>query len=265
MQRIRALWMYRSFIAGMVKREFQGRYTRSVLGSLWAIIEPLSMILVYSVIFSKLMAARFPGFDSQWAFTIYICSGIIAWEFFTEVITRSQNMFIEHASLLKKTSFPRVTLPVIALTTATINFIIIFSIYLCFLAIIGELPSYQLLLAWIPLLIIQQGIAVGLGLIIGTLNVFFRDIGQAMQIILRFWFWLTPIVYPFAILPDFVKDLVLSFNPMTLFIIGYHKIMLYNELPVFTDFKLHFLLMLSLMFIGSFFFIRLSPEMVDEL
>jgi len=265
MQRIHALWMYRSFVAGMVKREFQGRYTRSVLGSLWAVIEPLSMILVYSVIFSKLMAARFPGFDSQWAFTIYICSGIIAWEFFTEVITRSQNMFIEHASLLKKTSFPRVTLPVIALTTATINFIIIFSIYLCFLAIIGELPSYKLLIAWIPLLIIQQGIAIGLGLIIGTLNVFFRDIGQAMQIILRFWFWLTPIVYPFKILPDFIKDLVLNFNPMALFVMSYHKIMLYKEFPVFSDFKLHILLMLSLIFIGSFFFVRLSPEMVDEL
>ena len=113
--------------------------------------------------------------------------------------------------------------------------------------------------------IIQQGIAVGLGLIIGTLNVFFRDIGQSMQIILRFWFWLTPIIYPITILPDFIKDLVLNLNPMTLFIMSYQKIMLYNEFPALTDFKLHTLLMLLLLLIGSFFFVRLSPEMVDEL
>lgn len=265
MQRIYALWAYRSFVAGMVKREFQGRYARSVLGSLWAIIEPLSMILVYSLIFSKMMAARFPGFDSQWAFTIYICSGIIAWEFFAEVISRCQNMFIEHANLLKKTSFPRITLPVIALSTATINFLIIFTIYLGFLAVIGELPSYQLLAAWIPLLVIQQGIAIGLGLIIGTLNVFFRDIGQSMQIVIRFWFWLTPIIYPLTILPETVKNVVLIFNPLTLFITSYQKIMLYNEFPTFTDFKWHIVLMLTLLIIGAFFFVRLSPEMVDEL
>lgn len=264
MQLIKALWSYRDFIRGMVKREFQGRYQRSLMGSLWAVIDPLSMIIIYSLIFSNLMGAKLGGTNDHWAFTIHICAGIIAWEYFAEVITRTQNMFISNANLLKKMSFPRVTLPVIALSSATINFAIIFTLYLLFLMLIGRFPGIDIL-AWIPLLIIQQGIAVGLGLFIGTLNVFFRDIGQTTQVILRFWFWFTPIVYPASILPEPLKEIMFAINPMAVFVNSYQNIMLYQTLPDFSDFIPYLILMMVLLGIGFATFMRLSGEMVDEL
>lgn len=264
MQLFKALWSYRDFIRGMVKREFQGRYTRSALGGLWAVIDPLSMIIIYSLIFSQLMSAKLAGSDIPWAFTIHICAGIVAWEYFSEVITRSQNMFLEHANLIKKMSFPRVTIPVIALSSATINFLIIFSLYYIFLVIIGHTPGWSIL-AWIPLLIIQQGIAVGLGLMLGTLNVFFRDIGHITQVILRFWFWFTPIIYPISILPEQLKDIMLAINPLAIFVISYQNIMLTQTLPEFSRFIPYVILMIVLLFAGFVTFMRLSDEMVDEL
>jgi lipopolysaccharide transport system permease protein len=265
MQLVKALWSYRDFIRGMVKREFQGRYQRSLMGSLWAIIDPLSMIIIYSLIFSNLMGAKLAGnLDDPWAFTIHICAGVIAWEYFSEVITRTQNMFIGNANLLKKMSFPRATLPVIALSTASINFAIIFTLYLIFLLLIGRFPDITVL-AWIPLLIIQQGIAVGLGLFIGTLNVFFRDIGQITQVILRFWFWFTPIVYPASILPEPLKEIMFTINPMAVFVNNYQNIMLYHTLPEFSAFIPYLLLMFVLLGIGFATFMHLSGEMVDEL
>jgi lipopolysaccharide transport system permease protein len=241
MQLIRALWDYRDFVRGIVKREFQGRYRRSVLGGLWAIIDPLSMIVIYSLIFSQLMGAKLVGSNDPWAFTIHVCAGIIAWEYFLEVVIRSQNMFLEHSSLLKKMSFPRITLPVIVLSTATINFLIIFFIYLVFLLIIGRLPGLSLV-NWIPLLFMQQGIAIGLGLLVGTLNVFIRDIGQATQVILRFWFWFTPIVYPASILPETIAEIMFAINPLATFVTDYQNIMLTNTAPDFFDYMSHLLL-----------------------
>lgn len=264
MQLFKALWLYRDFVRGMVKREFQGRYTRSILGGLWAVIEPLSMIVIYALIFSHLMGAKLADSDTPWAFTIHICAGIIAWEYFSEVITRSQNMFLEHSSFLKKMNFPRATLPVIVLSSATINFLIIFCLFYVFLIIIGNPPGWSVL-AWMPLLIIQQGIAVGIGLIIGTLNVFFRDIGHTTQVILRFWFWFTPIVYPIAILPEQLKEIMLAVNPMAVFVISYQNIMLTNTLPDFTAFLPYILFMIVLLIVGFVTFMRLSGEMVDEL
>ena len=113
MNMLRALWAYRGFISGSVKREFQSKYRNSLLGAAWTVINPLAMIVVYTVIFSQVMKARLPGVDSAFAYSIYLCAGLLTWGFFAEIVGRAQNVFIEHANLMKKLSFPRMTLPII--------------------------------------------------------------------------------------------------------------------------------------------------------
>ena len=120
-------------------------------------------------------------------------------------------------------------------------------------------------LAMIPLLAIQQGIAVGFGLILGTVNVFFRDVGQAVGVALQFWFWLTPIVYPISVLPEEIKDLVLTWNPMAPFVVAYQNIILLGEWPNWIDFLPHLIGAVSVLAAGYFVFVKLSGEMVDEL
>ena len=260
----KALWDYRGFILGSVKRDFHSRYTRSLLGSLWSVIEPLSMILVYTLVFSQIMGARLPGIDDGWSYSIYLCGGLITWEYFSTVLLRSQTMFIEQANLIKKTDFPRSTLPIIVLMNATIHFFIILTLLFIFLLLIGRLPGWSLL-AFIPLLIVQQGIAVGLGLTLGTLNVFFRDIGKTMGVILTFWFWLTPIVYISTTLPEPLRNLIITWNPIAAFAIAYQNILLTATIPNWSDFIPHMIGAIMLLLLGFFTFMKLSGEMVDEL
>src|SRR5665647_1200102 len=112
------LWAYRGFILGSVKREFQFKYKESLIGSAWAVINPLAMILVYTVIFSQVMRTRLPGADSPFAYSIYLCAGLLSWGLFSEIALRAQNIFLENANLLKKISFPRLCLPVVVVINA---------------------------------------------------------------------------------------------------------------------------------------------------
>ena len=98
---LKPLWAYRGFILGSVKREFQSKYRNSLLGAAWTVIQPLAMIVVYTVIFSQVMKAKLPGVDTTFAYSIYLCAGIITWGLFAEISGRAQNIFLEHANLLK--------------------------------------------------------------------------------------------------------------------------------------------------------------------
>src|SRR3546814_4309331 len=105
--RLGAIWSYRGIILGSVKGEFQLKYRNSLLGSAWTVLNPLARSLVYTVIFSQIMRAKLPGIDSTFAYSIYLCAGLLTWGLFAEIVGRSQNVFLEHANLLKKLSFPR--------------------------------------------------------------------------------------------------------------------------------------------------------------
>lgn len=109
---LRSMWSYRGFISGSVKREFQSRYRNSLLGAAWTVLNPLAMIVVYTVIFSQVMRARLPGVDSGFAYSIYLCAGVLTWGLFAEIVSRAQNVFLKNANLIKKISFPRICLPV---------------------------------------------------------------------------------------------------------------------------------------------------------
>ncbi len=261
---VSGLWRYRSFIFGNVAREFHGKYLGSLLGALWSILSPLAMIVIYTIIFSNVMRARLPGVDDTMAFGVFLVAGILPWGYFTEIITRTLTMFVAQANLLKKSVFPRSCLPAISVLSATVNFLIIFGIFIVFLIISGRFPGL-VMLAFIPLLLIQMMFALGLGLLLGIMNVFFRDIGHFTGIVLQFWFWFTPIVYPSTILPQPVKSLIQTWNPITQLVLGYQNIVLKGSYPVWIDYAPLATVSLSLLFVGYIVFQKLSGEIVDEL
>ncbi len=263
MQMIQALWVYRGFVLGSVRREYESKYRNSLLGALWTIINPLTMIVVYTVIFAKLMQAKLPGIDSTFGYSIYLCIGVLTWGLFTEIVSRAQNVFLENANLLKKISFPRLCLPVIVVLNAGMNFFIIFGLFTVFLVISGNFPGL-VFFALIPVLAIQVLFAVGLGITVGVLNVFFRDVGQLFGVILQFWFWLTPVVYPISILPSPVARLI-QYNPMVPLLTAYQDIVVHAKWPVWGSLWPVTLLALVLCFIGMRLFRKHAGEMVDEL
>jgi lipopolysaccharide transport system permease protein len=223
------LWLYRGFVLSSVKRDFQARYRNSLLGPLWPLLQPLAMIVIYTLVFSQVMQARLPGLNDGLAYGVYICSGILTWGLFAEVTNRCLSMFLDNANLLKKLSFPTLCLPLIVLLGALLNFAITLGLFLVVLVVIGRFPGEAVLA--LPLLIgLQLLFAIGLGMILALLNVFFRDVGQLFAIALQLWFWLTPIVYPLDILPASLQPW-LAFNPMTGLMQSYQNLFLHDAWP----------------------------------
>lgn len=257
------LWAYRGFILGSVGREFQSKYRNSLLGAAWPILNPLAMVTVYTVIFSSVMRAKLPGINDSLAYGIYLCSGVLTWGLFAEITGRGQNVFLENANLLKKLTFPRLCLPVIVVLNATLNFGIIFGLFLLFLLLTGHFPGLPLL-GLLPVLALQIIFSIGLGITLGVLNVFFRDVGQFFGIILQFWFWFTPVVYPITIIPERFRDL-LVFNPMAPIIGAYQSVLVNDRWPDWESLLFVTVLSLLLCALALRLFRKHSGEMVDEL
>jgi lipopolysaccharide transport system permease protein len=260
---IQQLYKSRSFIIGSVQREFQSKYLNSLLGVAWVVLQPLAMILVYTLIFSRIMQAKLPGADAVYGYSIYLCAGVLTWSLLTEIVGRCQSTFIDNASLIKKLNFPRLCLPVIVVLNAGINFAVIFLLFTAFLLVSGNFPGWAYL-ALIPVLALQILFAVGLGMTLGVLNVFFRDVGHLFNIILQFWFWLTPIVYPASILPETLRNW-LFLNPMAGLTAAYQGILVQGALPTPGQLAPAALSGTLLCLLGLHLYRKHNGDMVDEL
>ena len=263
MNYLKAIWVYRGFILGSVRREVQNRYRNSLLGAAWTVINPLAMIVVYTVVFSQIMRSKLPDLDSTFGYSIYLCGGSLTWGLFAEITVRAQNTFLENSNLLKKLNFPRLCLPVVVVTNAGLNFAIIFGLFSAFLVLTGNFPGVTYL-AMFPLLGILVSFAAGLGITLGILNVFFRDVGQFFGIFIQFWFWMTPIVYPIKVLPERVQSII-SLNPMAPLIGGFQTVLVTGQWPKWD------LLIYPALVAGMFcllamrLFHKHAGDMVDEL
>jgi lipopolysaccharide transport system permease protein len=261
--RLRALWAYRGFVFGMVARDFRGRYLGSMLGASWAVLNPVAQILIYTLIFSQVMQARLPNQPDTLGYSLYLCAGALTWNYFVEVLLRSQTVFLEQANMLKKVSFPRITLPVYVFLSATVNFAIVWGLFLAFLLVTGRWPGW-VLVALLPLLVVQQALAVGLGLALGVTNVFFRDVAQAVGVGLQFWFWLTPIVYPLGAVPGALRTFM-AWNPLYAIVTSYQRIVVDHQWPIWSHLWLACVVTLAVAAVSEIAFRQLAPAMVDEL
>jgi len=260
---LRELWRTRHFIKSAIKNEFATRFARSRLGGLWMLIYPLAQIVIYAFILSAVMAARLPGIAGTYSYAIYLTAGILGWSLFTEVVSRSLSVFIDNGNLLKKMAFPRLALPVILAGSSLINNLLLLVVALVIFTLLDHFPGVSIL--WLPLLtILTLCLALALGLSLGIINVFLRDVGQVVPIILQFGFWLTPIVYVLQMIPEKFR-FIIYMNPMTGIIQAYQSVMVFGVTP---DLKL---LIYPLVFtlvmaaIAAQLYRRAGDEMVDAL
>ena len=260
----RSLWAYRGFVLGAVRREFESRYRGSLLGAIWAILNPLTQILVFTLIFAEIMKPKLPGHEgSVFAYSIYLCAGIIPWGLFSEILQRLNTVFLDHANLIKKATFPRIALPTVVVLTALLNFSIILALFAGFLVVTGTFPGAAVLAA-LPALVVLLVFAVGLGLLLGTLNVFFRDVGQLTGVALAFWFWLTPIIYLESAVPPRAQAL-LAANPVTPVVQSFQAAFLGNAAVPWDALLRVAAGSVLLLVVAGLFFLRQAPEIVDEL
>jgi lipopolysaccharide transport system permease protein len=260
---LRALWEYRGFISSLVRREFRIQSVRAVWGNAWLVIQPAAQILIYTVIFAEVLGAKLTGIDDPMAYGLYLCAGLLTWNYFSEIVTRCQTLFLDHAILLKTIRFPRSTLPAALFVTATVNFAIVAGIFLLVLAALGRWPGWVLLAA-APLLLAQVILGLGIGILTGALNVFYRDVGRIVGIVMQFWFWLTPIVYPSAIVPERFRGWF-DWNPMFHLVSGYQQIVVTHSLPDWGVLFPLYALAAATAAASWGAFRALSPDLVEEL
>lgn len=260
---VRSSWAYRGFILTSIKNEFISRFSRSKLGGLWMVVHPLAQVGIYALILSNILSAKLPGIDNKYAYALYLMAGSLAWNLFSEIVGRCLGLFIEHGNLMKKMSFPRITLPIIVVGSSLLNNMLLLLAVLVVFSLLGQTPNVYML--WvIPLTLLVVMLALGIGLVLGVLNVFVRDVGQVVPIILQIWFWFTPIVYPVSIIPEYLKS-TLGMNPMFPIVSAYHNVLVYGKAPDLSAVISIVSVSVLLMLLGLFMFRRSASEMVDAL
>ena len=233
-QAFRNFLRHRDLLWQMVGNDLRGRYVGSFFGVFWNILHPLVQIAIYTLIFSQVMGARLGGSTSPFAFSIYLCAGLLPWVVFAEIINRCTSVFWDNANMVKKIAFPKILLHTYIFVAGAVNLAILVGLFLIFLAYFQELPPLGALLVWASMLVLQLVFALGIGLLTSVLNVFFRDVAQIVGVLMQFWFWLTPIVYVPDVLPATFQGL-LAYNVVARFTRVHQGLILHGTLPALEE------------------------------
>jgi lipopolysaccharide transport system permease protein len=252
-----------SLLIELTKRDFTERYSGSVLGVFWTFIWPLVNIFVYTVIFSKVMGARLQGASSTYSYGIYLIAGILPWTAFANTVSRSATIFVDKKGIVSKINVSLPSLPLYIVMSESITFLITLFIYMVFLLITGT--PIRITLIFLPVIyVVQQIFAFSLGFFITIFHVFIRDLKEITGIVLQIWFWFTPIVYVYDILPAFAKKLIV-FNPAFLFIKAYQDIFVLNQIPDFMNLLILSIMAHLLLLAGYVIFKKLERDIRDFL
>ena len=221
------------------------------------------MALIYVVVLSEVLSAKLGGIEKPGAYAVYLLAGITAWGLFAEILNRSLSMFLEYANTMKKIAFPKIFLPVVVLGGALINNGLLVLAVASIIALYGFYPSFD----WFAILaamFVTILLAFGLGIFLGVLNVFARDVSQVMLVVMNVWFWLTPIVYAKSMVSLPVQNLI-DLNPMTPVVAIYQDVIVGSAPPDFVALLYPLALGACFMFASSVVFWRATPELVDAL
>jgi lipopolysaccharide transport system permease protein len=257
------VWAYRHFVLSSIRNDLRARFVRSKLGAIWMIVHPLMQVLIFAIILSEVLSAKLPGIDSKYAFALYLMAGILCWTLFAETVSRCLTLFIDSASLLKKMAFPRITLPLIVAGGMLVNNVLLMLAIFAVFAAMGHVPGSQVL--WLPVLVVLTlFFAISIGLLLGVINVFIRDVGQIVPVVLQAMFWLTPIVYSVSILPERLQP-IFQLNPLYPLVASYQNVLLFDQPPLWGRLGIIAIIVLGLAIVALSMFRRASPEMVDAL
>jgi len=246
----------------LVKRDFQGRYAGSALGLVWSFLQPLWMLLLFTFVFSTVMKISLAGARTG-HFAVFLFSGLLPWMAVQEGVSRASTAVTDNSSLVKKLRFPAEILVVAVVLAALLHEAIAALIFLGVLGFLGELAwgGLPLLLLAVPL---QLALTLGLGLLLGAVNVFFRDIAQVLGMVFTGWFYLTPIVYPAAAVPARFRGWI-ALNPLTALVELYRQSFLGGAPALVPGTGALALAAAVLLCAGFLLFRRLKAAFVDEI
>ncbi|MBI3970054.1 MAG: ABC transporter permease [Chloroflexi bacterium] len=258
---LRELWAYRDLLLNLVRRDLSVRYKRSALGFLWSFLNPLLMMLVFTIVFMVVKP------QSVRSYPLFVLAGLLPWNYMAGSLSGAVRSITSNANLIDKVYFPREVLPLSVVLANLVNFLLSLAVFLPIAALLGaDLSVWTLAL---PLIVVVQLLLVaGLALLLSALNVAYRDTELVLDVALTAWFFLTPIFYELELLPNRVLGIdvwrfVYTLNPMATLVTDYRYITLYHY-PVIKHTLVSLAQAVLLLVVGWAYFRRKAPSFAEE-
>jgi lipopolysaccharide transport system permease protein len=254
---LRELWAYRDLLVLLVRRDVSVRYKQSAVGIGWAVVQPVMMMLIFSVIFG-----RFAGLPSEGVpYPLFTLTALLPWLYFAKALTGSSDSLVGSANLVKKVYFPRLILPLSKTISGLVDFAVAFGLLAILLAWYEVMPGWELLL--LPVLVfIAMLTALSVGLWLTAMNVKYRDIGLMVPFISQIWMYASPIAYSTTIVPEQWRW-IYSLNPMVGVVEGFRWALLGKAPPDMGPMLLSLSIVLLLFVSGIAFFRRTERTFAD--
>ena len=255
--KLKEIYRFKYLVYSLVSRDLKVKYKGSILGFFWSLLNPLAMLIVYTVAFKYIIRIRVADFP------IFFLCAFLPWSFLSSSLSMSVGSIKDNGNLVKKVYFPREVLPLSMVLSNLVQFL------LTFLILIPALLLFKielgLPLLFLPLVIIfQTAFNLGLSFFLSALNVFFSDVKHLLEIFLQVWFWLTPIIYPIDLVPERFQSLY-KLNPSVLFVESYRNLLMNNIGISLSNCVVLFLIGLFSFVLGHMVFNHYNKRFAEEI
>jgi lipopolysaccharide transport system permease protein len=251
------LLQYKDLLYTLSVHRIKVRYKQSVLGVSWAIVQPLSLMLIYTLIFS--LIARMPSDGAPYAVFAYVA--LLPWTYFSTTLTNATNSLISHTQLVTKVYFPREILPLTYVIAAFID-LLIASTVLAGLLLYYQIPMTAMALYVVPIILVLTVFATSVSFIFSAFQVRFRDIGLAMPLLLQLWMFATPVVYPLSAVPERLRSFYIL-NPMVGLIENFRRVLIQGAAPDLRALGIAALISIILLPVSYIYFKRVESTVAD--
>lgn len=255
--KLKEIYKFKNLVYNLVARDLKVKYKGSILGFFWSLLNPLIMLIVYTVAFKYIIKIRVKDFP-----VFFLCA-FLPWSFLSLSLSMAVSSIKDNANLVKKVYFPREILPLSIVLSNLVQFLLTFIILIPALFVFKIKLGLPLLL--LPLIIIFQLVfTLGLAYILAALNVFFSDVKHLLEIFLQIWFWLTPIIYPTSFVPQRFQSLY-RLNPAVLLVESYRNSLLYDKWTALPELLALLGISLLFLFIGHLIFNGYNKRLAEEI
>jgi lipopolysaccharide transport system permease protein len=251
------IWHYRELLYFLTWRDVKVRYTQTLLGVTWAVLQPLTLIVLFSVFFSRLVRKE----PSDVPYPVFACAGLVPWQLFASSVSASNESVVANERLITRIYFPRMLLPVAAVAAATLDFAIALILLIVLMAVYQVAPGAALLA--LPLFIaLTVVICLGVGIWLAALNAQYRDFRYVTPFLVQAWLFATPVVYSSHVLPQSAQS-VLMFNPLTAVVEGFRWCLIRGSAPAPSTVAMSAVFALLLLISGLLYFSRVDDHLAD--
>jgi lipopolysaccharide transport system permease protein len=218
---LRDIWAHRELLYFLTWRDVKVRYKQTVLGAAWAILQPVFMMLVFTIFFGRIAGV---GAQVKVPYPLFALAGLVPWTFFANTLTTSSNSLVNNAGLITKVYFPRMIVPISAVAAGFVDFLLAFAVLALVMVYYGVAPTLNLLML-VPLVTLTFLFALAVGMWVSALNVKYRDVRFVVPFAIQLWLFVSSVIMPSSALGE-RWQLLLTLNPMSGLIEGYRSALL---------------------------------------